>query len=440
MRITVFRIFAVLLCVFCSHAAPAMISLELTQGVHSALPIAVVPFKNESSIPTDLKTSAVIAQDFTHSGEFSVFTADQLPQKPQTVREIQWSRWRDFAAQYVVLGDITTLGADRYRVTFYLVNLYYASAATQKGPESIVLTKTYTVNYTQLRHVAHQISNDIYQYLFRLPGIFTSKIAYILVQPGRTPTQPQYHLVVSDYDGYNPRFAASSNQPMMSAAWSPDGTKIAFVSFQKTFPAIFVVDIQSGSLQQITQLAGVNGAPAWSPDGKRLAYVSSTSGAPKIYEIDLLGHAVKQLTDGYALDTEPCYMPNGKSIVFTSNRSGKPQIYQRFLDSGKIERLTFTGDYNTSANIAADGHTMTLLHQDKQGYNIAIQDLRNDHFKIVAHDHEDESPKFSPNGKLILYATQKNNKHTLAMVSSNGEIHVLLPASDGDVRSPSWTK
>lgn len=433
------KIFIALLFIFCS-TAHAILNLELTQGVRSALPIAIMTFNNEAKLPEDLKTSMVIAHDLSSSGEFSVFTAAQLPQQPRKIDEIQMTRWRGFAAQYIVLGDIVALTSDQYKVTTHLVNLYRGSPDGKITAESILFTKTYTVNKNQLRHLAHQISNDIYQSLLGVPGIFTSKIAYILVQAGATPTQPAYHLVVADYDGYRPRFVANSNQPIMSAAWSPEGNRIAFVSFQKTFPAIFVVNIQTGGLQQITQLAGINGAPAWSPDGKRLVYVSSKSGAPKINEINLLTHEVKQLTEGYSLDTEPSYMPDGKSIVFTSNRSGKPQIYERFFDTGKIERLTFVGDYNASANISADGKTMTLLHQDNNGYTIAIQNLQTDQFTILARDREDESPKFSPNGKLILYATQQGNKRTLAMVSSDGVIHWLLPTKEGDVRSPSWAK
>lgn len=421
---------------FCLHSAHALISLELTQGMRSALPIAIVSFQNEQSLPTDLQTSAIVVHDLSNSGEFSVFTGDKLPQQPHAVNEIEVSRWHGFTPQYVVLGDVISVGANQYKITFSLVNLYRSQSGDKLPPSAVILSKTYTVSQNQLRRVAHQISDDIYQALLDVPGVFSSKIAYILVQPGKTKAQPDYHLMVADYDGYNAQSAASSNQPMMSPAWSPDGQQIAFVSFQKTLPAIFVANIRTGALQQVTALAGINGAPAWSPDGKQLAFVSSQTGSAKLYKIDLSTRAITRLTDGYSIDTEPCYMPNGQSLVFTSNRGGNPQIYEYSFAKKNIERLTYVGDYNASANISPDGKQMAVLHRDKNGFNIAIQNLETDHFQVLTHDNHDESPKFSSNGKLILYATDRS----LAIVSSDGQINISLPNGGGNVREPTWSK
>lgn len=429
-----------LLSLFAITSAHALINLELTQGTRSALPIAIVSFQNEQNLPTDLQTSAIITHDLSNSGEFSVFTGDKLPQQPYAVNDIQVSRWHGFAPQYVVLGTVTSVGADQYKVTFNLVNLYRSQSGERLSSSAAILNQAYTVNKNQLRRLAHQISDQIYQTLLGAPGVFSSKIAYILVQPGKVQNRPDYHLIVADYDGYNPRAAANSNQPMMSPAWSPDGQQVAFVSFQKTLPAIFVADIRTGVLQQVTALAGINGAPTWSPDGKKLAFVSSQTGSAKLYTIDLASRQVTRLTDGYAIDTEPCYMPDGKSLVFTSNRGGGPQIYQYSFASKKVERLTYVGDYNASANISPDGKQMAVLHRDKNGFNVAVQNLDTDQFKILTHDNEDESPKFSPNGKLILYATHNGNKHLLAIVSVDGQIHILLPANDGNILEPTWSK
>lgn len=426
---------------FClSISAMAMLSLELTQGTRSRLPIAVVSFEGEKVLPTEQQISAVIRDDLNHSGEFSVFSGSQLPEQPHRLEDIQPSRWHGFSPQYLVFGKVDLVGVDEYRVEASVVNLYRGQEGDKLPPSAVIFKKSYTVNQQQLRRVAHQISDDIYSSLLGVSGVFSSKIAYILVQPGKTPTQPNYHLVVADYDGYNPRFAANSNQPMMSPAWSPDGHQIAFVSFQKTLPAIFIVDIRTGILQQVTELAGINGAPAWSPDGKSLAFVSSQTGAAKLYVIDLASRHVSRLTDGLSIDTEPYYMPDGRSLVFTSNRGGGPQIYQYTFATNRVERLTYVGDYNASANISPDGKWMTFLHRDKNGFNVAVQNLMTDQFKLLTHDNEDESPKFSPNSQLILYATHTGHQHLLAIVSVDAQIHLLLPANDGNIQEPSWSK
>lgn len=429
-----------LLFLFFLNPAYALVSLELTQGTRSALPIAVIPFQGESVLSKDMQTSLIITHDLTNSGEFSVLTGDDLPEKPNTWTEVQPIHWHGFSSQYLVMGKVASMGADQYTVSFSLVNLYRGQSGDKLSPSSVILTKTYTVNRIQLRRLAHEMSDQVYQALLGFPGVFSSKITYILVQPGKTSTQPDYHLIVADYDGYNPRIAASSNQPMMSPTWSPDGQQIAFVSFQKTLPAIFIADIRTGVLQQVTALAGINGAPAWSPDGRKLAFVSSQTGAAKLYTIDLATRQVLRLTDGLSIDTEPCYMPDSRSLVFTSNRGGNPQIYQYNFSNKKIERLTYVGDYNASPSVSPDGKQMALLHRDKNGFNVAVQNLDTDQFKLLTHDNEAESPKFSPNGKLILYATHTSNKHLLAIVSVDGQIRILLPANDGNIQEPSWSK
>lgn len=427
---------AIICLVFSLMPAYALLNLELTHGVRSALPIAVVAFKNVESLPEELRVSDVVVHDLTNSGEFAVLTGSGLPQTPTSVSDIQVSRWHGLAAQYVVVGNITSVGSDQYRVDMNLVNLYRGQAGDKVSPAAVVLTKTYTVQKNQLRRLGHQISDEVYQALLGVPGIFSSKIAYILVQPGKVRTQPDYRLMVADYDGHSAQSAANSNQPMMSPAWSPDGQQIAFVSFQKTLPAIFIANIRTGALQQVTALAGINGAPAWSPDGRKLAFVSSQTGSAKLYTIDLATRDVERLTDGYSIDTEPYYMPDGRSLVFTSNRGGNPQIYQYSFAKKAVERLTYVGDYNASANISPDGKQMAVLHRDKNGFNIATQNLETDHFQVLTHDNHDESPKFSSNGKLILYATER----TLAIVSSDGQINISLPASEGNVREPTWSK
>jgi len=417
-------------------SAHAVLNLELKQGVRSALPIAIVPFESVESLPGELQVSTIVAHDLTYSGEFSVLT-EKLPQTPHSIAEIQVSRWHGFAAQYVVVGSIASMGSDHYKVSVSLVNLYREST-DKVSPTSVVLTKVYTVEKNQLRRLGHQISDEVYYALLGTPGVFTSKIAYILVQPGKEPARPDYHLMVADYDGHNAQSAAASNQPMMSPAWSPDGRQVAFVSFQKTLPAIFIADILTGQLQQVTALAGINGAPAWSPDGKRIAFVSSKTGYAKLYEIDLQSQQIKQLTDGYSIDTEPCYMPNGKSVVFTSSRGGTPQVYKYNFANKSVERLTYTGDYNASPTVSPDGKQMAVLHKNASGFNIGVQQLDTDQFKVLTKDNEAESPKFAPNGKLILYATHTGNKHVLAIVSIDGQIHIVLPASEGNVQEPSW--
>lgn len=426
-----------LLCVAAS--AHALLSIEVTQGVRSTLPVAIVEFSGQENLSDTQNISHVISQDLMNSGEFSVKPKNKLPAAPHSVKAINLSSWRALGVQDMLVGSVQKQSDDSYRVAVNLVSVYQGDATQPVSASAILYSKVFTVKQDQLRSLAHQISNQLYKLLIGDEGIFSSHIAYVqLQQDKKHKGQMQYHLMVADYDGYNARALVSSSEPLMSPTWAPDGKQIAFVSFQHTLPAIYDVNVSTGKLNQITKLAGINGAPAWSPDGMKMAFVSSKTGQAKLYEMDLLTKNITQLTTGYSIDTEPSYSPDGSYLVFTSNRGGKPQIYRYTFSNERVERLSYSGDYNATADISPDGKYLTLLNGNDHVYNIALQDLTTDHMQVLTGEGYDESPSFSPNGKLIIYATRDDKSHYLAIVSRDGQIHIQLPTNEGQVQEPAW--
>lgn len=395
------------------------LDLELTQGINSALPIAINSFGADAGAQ---EIASVIENDLTLSGQFKIVSGPQGPNAQSSVGVL-----RQLGADSVVTGHVNRVG-NRYDVSFTL------SDAVAQGT---LLTKSYQINSGEIRPLAHHISDEVYQKLTGERGIFSTRIAYISVQRGVQRTR--YSLEVADADGHNPQSLLVSSEPIMSPSWAPDGRAISYVSFEKKKAQIFTVSVETGQRRLITSFPGINGAPAWSPDGRQLAVVLSKSGTPKIYNIDLSSGAMRQLTFGDAIDTEPRYAPDGKSILFTSGRGGSPQVYRLNLANGQVSRMTFEGNYNARASFTPDMKNIVMLHREDRQFNIGLQNTNGGPVASLTFSGLDESPTVSPNSRLVLYATRYQDKGVLGIVSIDGRIRMRLPARDGDVQEPAWS-
>ena len=156
----------------------------------------------------------------------------------------------------------------------------------------------------------------------------------------------------------------------MSPSWSPDGTKLAYVSFESEVPHIFVQEIATGNRELVAAFPGINGAPAFSPDGRRLAMTLSKDGNTEIYVMDLGSKRLRRVTNNPAIDTEPSWSPDGRTLAFTSDRGGKPQVYRTVVEGGRPERVTFEGSYNARPVFSPDGTKLALVHRDEGRYRI----------------------------------------------------------------------
>lgn len=395
------------------------VDLELTQGVSTALPIGIESFGKS---PTGQEFSKILQQDLHFSGRFKVLK----PSNPLQLGNASTNEWRQLGADHVVSGELSVLDNDQYEINFEIKDVLVR--------DQILLSKSYKVKGKQLRALAHHVSDEIYQKLTGERGVFSTKIAYILVQ--RSRNNATFYLEVADADGYNPQHLLVSSEPIMSPSWSPDGRQIAYVSFEKKKAQIFTVDVTTGQRRLLTAFSGINGAPAWSPDGREMAVVLSKGGSPKIYGVDLSTGKMTQLTFGNSIDTEPRYSPDGKSILFTSGRAGNPQIYQ--LNNGRITRMTYEGNYNARASYTPDQKRIVMLHRADKDFNIAVQD-QNGSVTPLTFSTADESPSLSPNGRLVLYATHDNDKGILGIVSLDGRVAMRLPSKEGDVQEPAWS-
>ena len=426
--ITVMNRWILMLLIACfSQAANAVLKIEITEGIEGATPIAIVPF-NWSGTPRlkDADISSIVSSDLARSGKFSPVAEKDLLARPQRAEDIHFKTWRIAGVDHLVIGSVQMASANMFKVEFRLFNVY-------RGEQ--VLGYSFNATRATLRTTAHQVSDLIFEKLTGLPGAFNSRIAYV-TSSGKPV---EYRLQVADTDGYNPQTLLTSKEPIMSPVWSPDGSSVAYVSFESGLSAIFIHNIHTGVREKIASYKGVNSAPAWSPDGKIMALTLSKDGNADIYILSLQNKSLRRLTKHWGIDTEPAWMPDNRSLVFTSSRSGKPQLYEISLDSGsRPRRLTFDGNYNANASVSADGKMIAFVHGASNSYKIAVLNKDTRIMQVLTDGPLDESPDFAPNGTMILYASQDRGRAVLAAVSTDGKQRQRLALSDGEVREPSW--
>ena len=415
------------------YSVYAGLNVELTVGTEeegSAPSIAIVPFGIAANTPPPQDIAGIISSDLHRSGRFLPMSVGSLPERPSYAHQVTFSSWQAAGVPYLVIGRISGGSLSGYTVEFELFDVY-------KGTR--IMGLQYPATVQTLRQVAHQISDEIYNALLGVRGVFGTRIVYVTVQ-GRGKNK-EYQLQVADADGANPRLMLRSDEPIFSPTWSPDGRRIAYVTYENRWNdkrmAIYVQEVQTGRRMRVSDKPGLNAAPAWSPDGSRLAITLSHEGNPEIYVFNLHTGTLTRLTNNPAIDTEPEWAPDGQSLVFTSDRVGnQPQIYRMAVDGSQVRRLTFKGNYNARARFSPDGQRLALLHSGGQGYRIASLDLGSGNLKILSQTSLDESPSFAPNGDMIIYATGSE----LAAVSSDGRVRQRLVVNLGEeVREPAWS-
>lgn len=409
--------------------ARAVLTIDITQGVETGIPIAVVPFGWSGPGQPPQAVADIIEADLARSGRFQTLSRKEFVSFPRDEREVVFKDWRVIKAEALVIGSITQVAPGRYQVQFRLYDVF---------KQAQLAGLRYTVGQDMLRAVAHQIADIVYEKLTGEPGAFNTRIAYVTKET-TGPKSSVYKLQVADSDGYNPRTVVRSNEPLLSPAWSPDGRQLAYVSFEDKRSKVYVQNVADGRRQLIAEYRGINSAPAWSPDGRRLALALSKDGNPEIYLLELATRELRRLTNDAAIDTEPTWSPDGRYIVFTSDRAGRPQLYRMTADGRQVQRLTFEGDYNARASFAPDGRMLTLVTVSRGRFHIATLRLDNGALQVLTDTPLDESPSFAPNGRMILYATELRGRGVLASVSSDGRVRQLYRLEEGDVREPAWS-
>ncbi|ACL31778.1 dna-J like membrane chaperone, translocation protein TolB/colicin tolerance protein/periplasmic component of the Tol biopolymer transport system [Glaesserella parasuis SH0165] len=384
-----------------------------------AQPIAVIPFKAMGGVPDDV--AQIIADDLRNSGKFTPLDRASLPAQPSSAAEVNPEQWTNIGIDNVVVGQVSAVGGG-YNIAYQLVDTLGTSGAAG----NVIAQGSFNVPAAQMRLGAHTVSDQVFEKLTQIRGAFRTKIAYV-VQRGVS----SYELRVSDYDGFNAFTIVKSKEPLMSPEWSPDGSKLAYVTFENKKSQVVVHDIRSGARKVIGSLRGHNGAPSFSPDGSRVAFASNQDGVLNIYVTGVGGGSPRQLTSNAGNNTEPSWSPDGGYILFTSDRGGLPQVYQMSSSGGGASLIGGSG----SGKISADGKNLIMVSGDR----IVRRDLVSGSTEAISSTFLDESPSISPNGTMVIYSSTKGVSKVLQLVSADGRFKANLPGAGGQYKFPAWS-
>jgi TolB protein len=410
----------VLLCL-CAAASRAQLTIEIIGGGADQIPITVLPLADEEKFQQ--RISQIVSADLVRSGRFKLQEIGSVRPLPSEPAEVNYRYWKNRGCQTLVIGKVIQREDGKVEVRFRMLD-------TAKEAQSVGYA--YTIVVPQMRAIAHRIADTIYEKLTGESGVFSTRIAYVAKFPQR------FELHVADADGFNSQFILAHREPIISPAWSPDGTRIAYVSFEEGRSIVFIHNLVDGTRRVLAAYDGINSAPTWSPDGKRLALALSKDGISQIYVMDADGSGVTRITNSNAIDTEPSFSPDGKYVLFTSDRGGSPQIYRMTPSGGNVERMTFEGSYNVTPRYSPDGKSFAYIQRNQGRYSLALMDFATRQSVILSDSSLDGSPAFAPNGRLILYASIVGGRGILAAVSSDGRIKQKISASAQDVREPAW--
>jgi TolB protein len=402
-------------------AAMAQFRVEVSGIGLTQVPIATLAFRGEESSPQ--KISAIVLADLERSGQFR--GVDVGGASGDETSRPDFSSWRQKNADALIAGSVTRLADGRFDVR---VRLWDVVRGQDQGGQS------HAVVAGDLRLAAHRIADFVYEKLTGDRGVFSTRIAYV------TKSGAMYNLWVADADGESAQSALNSPEPIISPAWSPSGAQLAYVSFEARKPTIYVHDVATGKRKLVANFKGSNSAPAWSTDGKTLAVTLSRDGGSQLYLIDAqaAGAEPRRLTQSSSIDTEPVFAPDGKTIYFVSDRGGSPQIYRMPVAGGNPERVTFAGTYNISPDLSADGRWMAFISRVNGAFKLHVMDLASGAVSAITDTNADESPSFSPNSRLLIYATQQQGKEALMTTTLDGRIKARLAGQNGDIREPNW--
>jgi TolB protein len=397
-------------------SALAQLKIEVTGVGSDQIPISVAGFADD--LPGDQAISAIVRADLARSGLFRLIESNEII--PDNA-PLDAAAWKARGADAVVTGSVIKGADGRIEIRYRLRDV------TKVGDISQLEIKNIQAQFS--RTAAHRVADDVFNALTGVRGVFATRIAYV------AKAGSEYRLEITDSDGENQFVAFRSTEPIISPAWSPDGKKLAYVSFDNKKPIVYVQELDTGRRIPVANYKGNNSAPAWSPDGKKLAIALSHEAQTHIHLINADRSDRKQLTKTNGIDTEPCFSPDGQTIYFTSDRGNSPQIYRMSVEGTDVRRVTFRSDYSISPSVSADGRMLAYISGRGRNYQLQLHDLTTGAEKALSTASHDESPSFAPNSRYIVYSSGKG---VLTVVSTDGNTRYNLTTKTSNIREPAW--
>lgn len=416
--------FALLTCLTAN--AHALLTIEISKEIAALKPLAVLPFADNEA---GENIASIVRNDLSRGGLLKIVSENDLPLGLSLSGPVNDEAWQALPGDLLLRGTQTLNPDGKFTFSYEL---------RRRDDAAPVIAERFTVGSQRWRDAGHYISDRVFEKLTGEKGIFSTRIAYINTY--ERDGNKRYRLELSDIDGARRTRLLDSNEPLMSATWAPDGSKVAYVSFETGQSQIFMQNLMTRERKQLTDFSGINGSPSWSPDGKRMLMSLSRDGNAEIYVMDLETSELTRLTDNPAIDTEPRWLNGNEQLLFTSDRGGKPQLYRMNLASRETKRLTFEGRFNAKAAPSPNGRYVAMVHDSGDNrYRLAVRDLNLNTTDILTENGLDDSPSFAPDNRLVVYGTRQGGGYGLRIQTIDGKIQWRIPSQQGEIKSPAWS-
>lgn len=379
----------------------------------------------------------VLWDDLNYERELYMLPRDTYASIPvaRTADQVPFAAWRELGADAVVFGTVQKTG-NMLTVQVRLFNVRSRQQAYGKQFSTA----------SNARFVAHTISDEIFQQQRNLRGVARTRLAFASDRDrqkvtGTVENRTVKEIYIADYDGANQRRITVSRQLNVTPNWSPDGKAIAYTSYRRGTPDVFVSRIFEGILQNPTRATGTNYLPVFSPDGSRIAFMSGRAGNPEIFVMNADGTNVRRLTNHPAADSSPTWAPNGRDIAFTSDRSGTPQIYVMSADGSNLRRLTTGESYADRPTWSpAPFNEIAYSARTGPGFDIKVLDLAsNQAHQLTFGEGSNESPAYSPNGRHIAFTSTRGAGRVEVWTMTRDGRDLRQITKDGNNQEPAWS-
>jgi len=403
------------------------------------LGIAITTFATDRDVPTQTNAgstaqlgqaiSQVIASDLKNNGLFKPSGPAGLPQPslPQ-VQSPDYPTWSGRGADMLVQGYVKAGADGQLTVGCYLYDISLTRQLMKGGWQFAA---------TDWRRAAHKCSDLVYSRLSGESPFFDSKIAYI-AETGPKGRRMK-RLAIMDSDGANHRYLTSGQAMALTPRYSPDYSKILYLSYLNGQPSIYAYDLATDRQTLVARTGAPTLAPRWSPDGKWVLYSMAKGGTTDIYRISSAGGGTPQrLTNGPGINIGGSYSPDGTQIVFESDRSGSQQVYVMNADGSNQRRISFFGGRAATPEWSPRGDQIAFTHIAGD-LRVAVMTPSGGGMRHLTNSWQDEAPTWSPNGRIVqFFRTAKGSgEASLWQVDLTGRNERRLPTPVG-ASDPAW--
>lgn len=410
--------------------AQETVRIQSVAPADTLIPIAVPPFAatpNAGRYAQELAT--IISNDLEFSGLFTIVTRDRYPKRFRGFNadagRINFETWRASPAGHLVHGFVALQG-DRLVAECRLFDVLVAQQVVGKRLQS-------EAKWSRL--LAHQFADEIIRFLTGLEGVASSEITFSAGQTGKK------EIYVADYDAGTVTQVTGHGSISIKPRFSPDGQRIAYLSYKDGYPFLYVYDRRTGVSTSLSKRSGLNHSPGWAPDGKTLAICLSKDGNTEIYLKNADGTGEQRLTNNRVGDTSPVFSPDGTRIAFVSDRTGRAQIFSMSARGTDVRRLSYQGGSGYDPAWSSDGRYIAyVVERPGDGLEIYMMDADGGNARRLTDSRGgSESPSWSPDSRHIMFTSTRSGGPQLYTITiETGVVRRVPRLAHLRSQGPSW--